>query len=111
MMPCPPGCTMDVDLGASAFPNGDGGSTTDGWVGASGTSSATPQVAGVAALLVERARQQQKVLKTADVRKILQDTALSVQAGRNFQGFPATGQPNIAVGYGLVDAGKALALV
>ena len=111
MMPCPPGCTMDVEFGASAFPNGDGGSTTDGWVGASGTSSATPQVAGVAALLVERARQQQKVLKTADVRKILQDTALSVQAGRNFQGFPATGQPNIAVGYGLVDAGKALALV
>jgi serine protease AprX len=111
MMPCPPGCTMDVDLGGSAFPNGDGGSTTDGWVGASGTSSATPQVAGVAALLVERARQQQKVLKTADVRKILQDSALSVQAGRNFQGFPATGQPNVAVGYGLVDAGKALALV
>jgi hypothetical protein len=36
---------------------------------------------------------------------------LSVQAGKNAQGFPAVGQPNIAVGYGLVDAGKAIAAV
>jgi subtilisin family serine protease len=111
MMPCPPNSTMDNEFGGSAFPDGDSTTVRDGWVGASGTSSATPQIAGVAALLIERARAQQKTLTTAAVRKILQNSALSVQTGRNFQGFPATGQPNIAVGYGLVDAGKALGLV
>ena len=111
MMPCPPGCTMDGEFGGSDFPDGDGTTVSDGWVGASGTSSATPQIAGVAALLVEQARAKGKKLATADVRTILQNSAVSVQQGRNYQGFPATGQPNIAVGYGLVDAGKALGLV
>ena len=111
MMPCPPGSTLDGLLGGKAFPDGDGTKVSDGWVGASGTSSAAPQVAAVAALLVQKARAAGRNLTTADVRSILQQSAVSVQKGRNFQGFPASGQPNIATGFGLVDCDKALGLV
>ncbi len=111
MLPCPSNCVMDKSLGGTAFPDQDGTKINDGWVGASGTSSATPQVAAVTALLVERARAKGRKLTTADVRKILQDSAVPVEKGRNAQGFPAVGHPNIAVGHGLVDADKALGLV
>ena len=56
MMPCPPGCELDKEQAGGPFPDGDETSDSDGWVGASGTSSATPQVAGVCALLVQKCR-------------------------------------------------------
>jgi hypothetical protein len=111
MMPCPPGCEMDREFAGKPFPDSDETKTSDGWVGASGTSSATPQIAGVAALLVERARVVGRTLTSADLRQILQSTAVPVQKGNNAQGFPAVGHPNVAVGHGLVNAAAALAKV
>lgn len=110
-MPTQPGCRMDQDLGGIPFPNRDETGKTDGWVGASGTSSATPQVAGVAALLVQKARSKGVRLKTQDVRLILEQSAKPVLRGRNAHGFPANGQPSTAVGWGLVDASAALNLI
>jgi subtilisin family serine protease len=111
MMPCPPGCDMDKELAGGKFPNGDETRANDGWVGASGTSSATPQVAGVVALVLEEARKKRKSLSTDEIRKILQSTCSPVQKGRNAQGIPAIGQPNLAVGYGLINAQRALSKI
>jgi serine protease AprX len=111
MLPCPPGSEWDRTQSGLPFPDKDETKSDDGWLGGSGTSSAAAQVAGVAALLVEATRTRNRNLGTDDVRNLLQTTALSVEKGRNAQGFPALGQPNIAVGYGLVDATKAIASV
>jgi serine protease AprX len=111
MMPCPPSSTMDSTFAGPSFPDGDATKANDGWVGASGTSSATPQIAGVTALLVEKARAAGKTLTCGEVRNLLQQTAVAVQKGNNAQGFPAVGHPNVAVGFGLVNAGAALAKV
>lgn len=110
-MPCPPGSELDRTQSGPSFPDGDTTTDNDGWLAASGTSSATPQIAGIVALRVERARSKSKTLDTAGVRDILQRSATAVQRGRNAFGFPATGNPNGAVGYGLVNANAALALV
>lgn len=112
MMPCPPGCEMDRQLGGQPYPDRDGTRTTDGWVGASGTSAATPQLAGIVALILERAAAIGRVLSPTDVKAILQQSGQPVSNGYNAQGLPATPQqPNVAVGYGLANAGAALALV
>jgi hypothetical protein len=111
VMPCPPGSQVDERFGGPSQPDQDETGLTDGWLAASGTSSAAAQVAGVAALLVERARTKGITLTTEKVRTILQQTAVAVQQGNSAQGVPAIGHPNIAVGYGLVNAGAALAQV
>ena len=110
-MPIPEGCQMDVQLGGQAYPAGDETTTSDGWCAASGTSSATPQTAGVVALMLQRAQQTGRTLSPADVKSILEQTAVPVTRGRNAFGFPAAGHPNVAVGFGLVDAGAATAAV
>jgi serine protease AprX len=111
MMPCPPGCVLDRDLAGADFPNHDQTAMDDGWIGASGTSSATPQIAGVIALLLQAARAQGRQLSLEDVRSILQRTAVPVERGNSAQGFPAIGHPNIAVGFGLVNAAAAIAAI
>jgi subtilisin family serine protease len=103
-MPCPPGCEMDVSLGGDKFPDGDETSKKDGWVVASGTSSAAPQVAGILALLLQAAKAKGSVLTNAIAKDLLQKSARNISRGRNAFGFPATtSQPNGAVGWGLVD--------
>jgi serine protease AprX len=108
-MPCPPGCDLDRRYGKGTYPDSDETGLTDGWVVASGTSSATPQIAAVLGLLLLRARQVGKKLKLNDFRGVLENTAQAVQKGRNALGFPAVGHPNTACGYGLVDTSAALA--
>lgn len=104
VLPTQPGSEMDRVLGSSTFPDGDGTSTSDGWVVASGTSSATPQLAGIAALMIGK----NPAIKPADVKRILADTATPVTTGTNALGITATGHPNVAVGYGLANASLAL---
>ena len=103
-MPCPAGSTMDTKYAGRKFPNGDETHARDGWVVASGTSAATPQVAGVLAQLLQAVRARGTTLTNAMAKDLLQQSAINVSRGRNAFGFPAsTSQPNGAVGWGLVD--------
>lgn len=108
LMPTQPGCEMDVNLGNTPYDDFDETSPNDGWCGASGTSSATPQVAGIVALMLEAAKAKGNTLTPADVRAVLGASAQPVTAGRNAFGFPAARVPNTATGFGLVDFGRAL---
>jgi hypothetical protein len=110
MMPTQPGNTMDGEF-SGPQPDGDGTAANDGWLAASGTSSATPQIAGIVALMVQKARAKGKTLTTADVRNALETSCVPITNGRNAMGFPPVGQPNTAVGFGLVDATAALAQI
>ena len=107
-LPVPAGCEMDQSLGGKPFPDKDETKTDDGWVYARGTSSATPQVAGIVALMVQHARSKGKSLTLTQARDCLMKSAQAVEKGRNAFGFPAVGNPNVAVGWGLVDVGAAL---
>jgi len=76
----------------------------DGWGAFSGTSAATPMVAGVAALL----REVDPEISPADAKRVLQITARDVRAGKSRQGELATPGRDGATGYGLVDADRAV---
>jgi serine protease AprX len=91
MLPVQPGSGLDL-------PNT--GANNDGWGIFSGTSAASPQVAGVVALL----RQKDPTLTPADVKKILMDSATDVTVGQSAMGQPAGVGPDAATGAGLVNA-------
>jgi len=82
----------------------DGGSDTamqqDGWARFSGTSAATAQIAGVAALLLQVAPS----LTAEHLRCILQTTARDVSTGQSADNKRAAVGPDLATGSGLVDA-------
>jgi subtilisin family serine protease len=81
----------------AAFSAIDGTARGDGWMVASGTSSATPQVAGLVALL----QQAEGPLPPAQVRARLSDLAIGVHQGTTGSGHVATAaRPNLATGYG-----------
>jgi subtilisin family serine protease len=103
-MPVPVGCEMDIEFGGVAYPDFDETGPADGWVFASGTSAATPQVAGALTLLLEATKAKGTVLTNAIAKDLLQRSCKPVSEGRNAMDFPATdAQPNGAVGYGLVN--------
>ena len=117
MLPCAPGSVLDRSQAVakeasnplSQFPETDETEAADGWAGASGTSAATAQLAGAAAILVAAAKAAGKKLDTARLKKILTETAVPVTKGRNAFGSPASATvPNIATGFGLANVGAAL---
>jgi len=93
MLPVPEGSQLD-GLSPST------GTTTDGWGIFSGTSAATPQVAGVAALMLEK----DPMLAPAKVKENLVQTARDVSAGSTAMGNAAGVGVDLATGAGLVDA-------
>jgi subtilisin family serine protease len=106
MLPTAPGSIIDRSFAALPYPRGDGGSGDDGWVVISGTSSASAQVAGLTALLL----QARPELHPDAVKRILAATARRIQAGASAQGGRSgPSYPNPATGWGLIDIGAALA--
>jgi hypothetical protein len=107
-LPVPPASLADVSSHGFSFPDKDETRIDDGWIYDSGTSSATAQVAGVVALMTQHAAGRGLTLSPAQVKHCLQLASTAVESGRNAFGVPAVGQPNIAVGWGLVNAEAAL---
>jgi len=104
MLPLQPGCTIDASLAGGTFPNLDQTAPDDGWAVISGTSAASPQVAGVCALL----KQVQPGLAPSLIQSILKASARAVTAGQSNvvcgTAVPARPTPDGACGNGLVDA-------
>jgi hypothetical protein len=93
MLPVQPGSALDAITPST-------GATDDGWGLFSGTSAACPQVAGVAALLLEK----KPGMTPADVKAKLMATARDVKTGASSSGETAGSGPDDATGAGLVDA-------
>lgn len=101
MLPVQPDCFLDITFSTGA--PADGTSPGDGWALFSGTSAASPQIAGVVALML----QQNPALTPTQVKDILKRTATDVTVGNSS---PSTGGgaagpgPDFATGAGLVNA-------
>ncbi|AKG24866.1 S8 family serine peptidase [Calothrix sp. 336/3] len=107
MLPVEPDCRIDKRLGGSGYPNKDETATNDGWAVISGTSAASPQIAGVCALL----KQIQPDLSPARIKAILRASARDVKTGRSNGTCLTTPEGQLAgngydgaTGAGLVDA-------
>lgn len=93
-------CDATFYAGGAAFPNGDQTpSGADGWLAASGTSSACPQVAGVAALIL----QANPTFTPAQVRTALEQCCRDVTVGASASGQAAGPGTDPATGVGLVS--------
>ncbi|MEE8591812.1 MAG: S8 family serine peptidase, partial [Spirochaetia bacterium] len=75
-----------------------------GWGAFSGTSAASPMVAGVCALLKEA----DPDLTPNDIKNILKHTARDITTGKNAHSKQAVPGPDLATGFGLVDAERAI---
>jgi subtilisin family serine protease len=105
MLPTEPGSEIDRYFATRPFPQGDGLSPDDGWVVASGTSSASAQVSGVCAIL----RQIAPGIRQEEVKKLLCRTATPINMGASAQGNPSgPPYPNLATGYGLISLQEAM---
>lgn len=113
LSPTQPGSFLDKTHASLPPPDCDYTDPDDGWVGIGGTSAATAQLAGIVALLFEKA--EDKVGKNSmhqqDVLSILRASSCDVFKGVSAQGNPAGPKPSIACGFGFVDAAAALAQV
>lgn len=104
-LPCSPGSSEDHAFAAGgAFPGGDETGPADGWVVASGTSSAAPQVAAVACLLVQADPALRR--RPAEIKARMIETAVDVTstATASANGDMPSAGPDGATGAGLVDA-------
>jgi serine protease AprX len=106
MLPVQPGDDIDTGLAGGAFPNGDETQPDDGWAVISGTSAASPQIAGVCALI----KQLQPGLPPDMVKAILRSSARDVNKGHSAMGQPSGPGHDGATGAGLVDALAAVRL-
>lgn len=87
--------------------DGAGAERAEGWGAFSGTSAASPMVAGVCALLKEA----DSSLTPEDIKNLLKFTARDVTIGSNAHGEQAQAGPDLATGFGLVDAARAIEAV
>ncbi|MBY5558807.1 S8 family serine peptidase (plasmid) [Rhizobium leguminosarum] len=106
MMPTMPGSEIDVAFAEKPYAYGDGTDRPDdGWVVISGTSSGSAQVSGVISML----KQVQPSLDQKAAKELIARCTRPVLYGVSAEGNPAgLPLPNLATGYGLVDAEKAL---
>jgi subtilisin family serine protease len=93
MLPVQPGSDLDKITPST-------GASDDGWGLFSGTSAASPQVAGVAALMLEK----KPSLTPAQVKQKMLSTARDVKTGTSGTGETAGPGSDDATGAGLVDA-------
>ncbi|MFG1707777.1 S8 family serine peptidase [Nonomuraea sp. M3C6] len=106
MLPVEPGDEIDTSLAGPGYPNKDGTAADDGWTVISGTSAASPQVAGVCALL----KQAQPGLSPDLVKAILKASARDVIEGKSATGEVANEGYDGPTGAGLVNAEAAYRL-
>lgn len=106
-LPCHDGSDEDSHFGGGTFPDGDETTTSDGWLVASGTSSATPQVAAVACLLIEH-DPATYLGNPAAIKQRLIETAVDVTTGTSANSDTAINGVDNATGSGIVDAFVAL---
>lgn len=114
MLPVQPGSVLDREFAAAGpFPDGDMTGAGDGWIAASGTSSAAPQIAGVCALL----KQRNPSLTPQDMKRALiagaTDCALGSSNPASNQGVAlrAGHGADGATGHGMVNAAASVSLV
>ncbi|MGV9378189.1 S8 family serine peptidase [Nonomuraea sp. NPDC003707] len=106
MLPVEPGDEIDTSLAGPGYPNRDGTGKDDGWAVISGTSAASPQIAGVCALL----KQAQPGLSPSLVKAVLKASARDVVDGKSAMGEVATDGYDGPTGSGLVNAEAAYRL-
>jgi serine protease AprX len=110
MLPVQPGDDIDQGLAGAPFPDKHETAPGDGWAVISGTTAASPQIAGVCALL----KQVQPGLSPALIKNILRAFARDVKVGTSNtvygQSQPAGEGHDGATGAGLVDAAVAYEL-
>jgi hypothetical protein len=104
MLPTEPGCSLDESFSRQPYPDGDNTAPDDGWVVTSGTSAATPQTAGVAALLL----QQYPGLSPMSVKNILENSAQDIVLGASASGDSAVSGWDKATGFGLINGQAAV---
>jgi hypothetical protein len=104
VVPTMTGSQFDGLFGGGVFPNGDETGPSDGWMVASGTSSAAPMVAGATALLLEA----KSTLTPADVRSTFMNTCIDVVTGTTASGHAAGAGIDVATGAGMIDIGAAV---
>jgi subtilisin family serine protease len=103
-MPTMTSSGYDRDLSGGTFPNGDETGPADGWLVASGSSAATPMVAGAAAVLLSA----RPSLTPTELRHALCSTCRDVTQGVSASGEAAGIGPDAATGAGLLDVTAAL---
>lgn len=113
LLPVQPGSNMDQAFAAGVFPASDKTLPNDGWIGASGTSAAAPQIAGVCALL----KQKNPSLKPHELKQALIVGGADCSAGtanpdsNEGVSLNANAGPDGATGHGLVNAAASVSLV
>ncbi|SMQ78418.1 Subtilase family protein [Bacillus sp. OV166] len=116
MLPVQPGDTLDeeeskdeVDRNGNVHREwgNDGTAPNDGWGMFSGTSAAAPQIAGICALL----KQVKPNLTFREAKDILTKTAIDIVEGQSSQGNSAGPGRDLATGFGLADAERAVQMV